>query len=144
MEEVIQQSRMIEMKNACVHFMFAYQKKDVSLMMSFCDPDGEVFFTSLGESGRGKIHGLGRNIWSLLLDCFPDMDNTVDAIVSEGSAVRCQVLITGTQEKDFPGIENKGKHFESDHIFIFHLNEENKIKYIEIHWDHNDLVQQLS
>lgn len=144
MEQLIQQSRMIEMKNACVHFMFAYQKKDVPLMMSFCDPDGVVFFTSLGEQGKGKIHELGKNIWSSLIDCFPDINNTIDAIVSEGNAVRCQVLITGRQEKDFPGIKNKGNHFESDHIFIFHLNEDNKITYIEVHWDHNDLVRQLS
>jgi hypothetical protein len=144
MENVKQQIRMIELKNNCVQFMFAYQQKNVPLMMSFCDQDGQVFFASLGETGRGKIGDLGRNLWTLLCDCFPDIYNTVDAIVSEGDFVRCQVLITGTQEKDFAGIENKRKHFESDHIFIFHLNEKEKIDGIEVQWNHEDLVRQLS
>ena len=144
MENVLQPSRMIEMKNACIHFMFAYQKKDVPLMMSFCDPEGEVYFKPLGENGKGKIGELGKNLWSLLTECFPDIDNTVDAIVSEGDRVRCQVMISGTQVKDFAGIENKGKHFDSDHIFIFHLNEDNKIDRVQIEWNHEDFVRQLS
>ena len=143
MEQVLQQTRMIEMKDACVQFMFAYQKKDVDPMLSFCDLDGEVFFKPLGDAGKGKIGELGKQLWTLLIDCFPDIYNTVDAIVSEGDLVRCQVLISGTQKKDFAGIENKGEHFDSDHIFIFHLNDKNKIDSITVSWDHADLCRQL-
>jgi predicted ester cyclase len=143
MEQVLQQTRMIEMKDACVQFMFAYQKKDVGRMLSFCDLQGEVFFTSLGEAGKGKIGELGKNLWTMLIDSFPDIDNTIDAIVSEDDTVKCQVMISGTQAKDFAGIENKGKHFDSDHIFIFHLNEENKIDSITITWNHADFCRQL-
>ncbi|PSR52367.1 hypothetical protein AHMF7605_01925 [Adhaeribacter arboris] len=144
MEQLQVQTRKIEMKNACVHFMFSYQNKDVSRMMRFCDPAGEVYFVPLGEAGRGKIGELGQNLWSLLIECFPDINNTIDAIVSEGEYIRCQVLITGTQAQDFAGIPNKGKKFNSDHIFIFHLNENNKIDNIEIQWNHEDFVRQLS
>jgi len=144
MEKVLKESPMIEMKNSCVQFMFAYQKKDVPLMMSFCDQGGEVYFKPLGENGKGIIGGLGKDLWTLLIECFPDIDNTVDAIVSEGENVRCQVLISGMQAKDFAGIESKGKHFESDHIFIFHLNNKNKIDRVEIEWNHSDFVKQLS
>ena len=144
MQQVQEQTRVIELKNHCVQFMFAYQQKDISKMMSFCDPEGEVNFKSLGEAGRGKIGELGKNLWSLLCDCFPDINNTIDAIVSEGDSVRCQVLISGTQAKEFAGIENKGKHFDSDHIFIFHLNADRKIDNIEIEWDHDNFVKQLS
>ena len=52
MQQLQEQTRMIELKNNCVQFMFAYQKKDVELMMSFCDPEGEVYFKPLGEAGR--------------------------------------------------------------------------------------------
>ena len=144
MEQLQEQTRMIELKNNCVQFMFAYQKKDVELMMSFCDPEGEVYFKPLGEAGLGKIGELGKNLWTMLIDAFPDIHNTVDAIVSEGDQVKCQVLITGTQAKDFAGVANKGDHFESDHIFIFRLNEKGKIDRIEIEWDHEDFVRQLS
>ncbi len=144
MENILEQTRFIEMKNACIHFMFAYQKKNVSQMMTFCDPEGEVFFMPLGENGKGRIGELGKHLWSLLIECFPDIDNTVDAIVSEGDAIRCQVMISGTQAKDFAGIVNKAKHFASDHIFIFHLNNHNKIDNIRIEWNHENFVKQLS
>ena len=144
MEAVQQQTRMLELKDNCVQFMFAYQQKNVDRMLSFCDADGEVFFKPLGDAGKGKIGELGRGIWTALCDSFPDIHNTVDAIVSDGDSVRCQVMISGTQVKDFAGIPSKGGHFDSDHIFIFQLNDENKIDRIEIEWNHEDFVRQLS
>ncbi|GAC1420601.1 MAG: hypothetical protein NVS1B13_19020 [Flavisolibacter sp.] len=143
MESLLKQAQAIEMKNSCVQFMFAYQKKDVPLMLSFCDPLGDIYFKPMGAAGKGTIGSLGKQIWNLLIECFPDIDNTVDAIVSEQDNIRCQVMITGTQRKDFAGIINKGKHFESDHIFIFHLNEGGKIDKIEVEWDHSDFSKQL-
>lgn len=144
METLVKQDRQLSLKNACIQFMFAYQQKNVEKMLSFCDPNGEVYFKPLGEDGRGKIGELGKAIWSSLIECFPDIDNTVDAsIAEEADAVRCQVVIRGTQAKDFAGITNKGKHFDSDHIFIFHLNPANKIDSIHISWDHEDFKKQL-
>ena len=125
--------------------MFAYQQKDVDKMLSFCDPDGTVEFKPLGAAGVGKIGELGRAIWESLIQSFPDIDNTLDAAVADDTrTVRCQVVITGTQKKDFAGIKSNGKRFDSDHIFIFHLNEENRIDYISVEWDHADFQRQLA
>lgn len=144
METAIQQQRQLSLKNACVNFMFAYQQRNVDKMLSFCDPEGEIFFKPLGEYGKGKIYELGKGLWTSLIDSFPDLDNTVDAAIAEdGERVRCQVVISGTQAKDFAGITNKGKHFDSDHIFIFRLNPSGKIDKIEIEWDHEDFQKQL-
>jgi len=144
MTTIIEQQRELSLKNACVSFMFAYQQRNVDKMLSFCDPGGDVFFKPLGESGKGKIMELGKAIWTSLIDCFPDIDNTVDAAIAEdGESVRCQVVIRGTQAKDFAGIVSKGKHFDSDHIFIFRLNPAGKIARIEIEWDHEDFKRQL-
>ena len=144
METLVLQQQELSLKNACVQFMFAYQQRNVDKMLSFCDPDGDVFFEPLGESGKGKIGELGKGIWTALVDCFPDIDNTVDASIAEDAgSVRCQVVIRGTQAKDFAGITNKGLHFDSDHIFIFHLNPEQKIDSIKINWDHEDFKKQL-
>ncbi len=143
METTLQQQT-LSIKNACVEFMFAYQQKNIDKMMSLCDPNGMVHFTSLGDAGNGKIGELGKGIWTALIDCFPDIDNTLDAAVAEDEhTVRCQVVIRGTQAKDFADIPNKGFHFDSDHIFIFHLNDQNKIDDINITWDHADLKKQL-
>lgn len=145
MDTLVKQQHELSLKNACVEFMFAYQQKNVERMLSLCDEDGEVNFIPLGDAGKGTIGELGRAIWSGLIGSFPDIDNTLDAAVAEKeNTVRCQVVISGTQEKDFAGIENKGKHFDSDHIFIFHLNPHNKIDSIHISWDHADFQKQLS
>src|SRR5215831_15834664 len=129
----IEQQKELSLKNACVSFMFAYQQRNVDKMLSFCDASGDVIFKPLGEQGKGKIVELGKAIWTLLIDCFPDLDNTVDAAIAEdGESVRCQVMIRGTQAKDFAGIINRGKQFDSDHIFIFRLNPSGKINRIEI------------
>lgn len=144
MDTLVKQQHELSLKNACVEFMFAYQQRNVERMLSLCDIDGEVFFIPLGDAGKGTIGELGRALWSGLIDSFPDIDNTLDAAVAEDeNTVRCQVLISGTQEKDFAGIENKSKHFDSDHIFIFHLNRDNKIDSIHISWDHADFQKQL-
>jgi hypothetical protein len=145
METLVKKQRELNLKNACVQFMFAYQQRDVEKMLSFCDPDGEVYFKPLGEAGRGQLGQLGRGLWSALIDAFPDIDNTLDAAVAEDeNTVRCQVVIRGTQAKDFANIPSKGQHFESDHIFIFHLNDNNKIDAIQIEWPHEDFVRQLT
>mgnify|MGYP000849031608 FL=1 len=144
MDTLVKQQHELSLKNACVEFMFAYQQKNVDKMLSLCVANGDVNFAPLGDAGKGKIGELGKAIWSGLIDSFPDIDNTLDAAVAEeGNTVRCQVVIRGTQEKDFAGIENKGKHFDSDHIFIFHLNPGNKIDSIHISWDHADFQRQL-
>jgi predicted ester cyclase len=134
----------LSLKNSCVEFLFAYQQKNIEKMMALCHPDGTVNFTPLREQGKGKIHELGKGIWSALIDCFPDIDNTLDAAVAEDAeTVRCQVVIRGTQKKDFADIPSKGLSFDSDHIFIFHLNNENLIDQITITWNHADLKRQL-
>ena len=144
MDTLIAQQQQLSFKNACVEFMFAYQQRNVEKMLSFCDPEGSVYFEPLGEAGKGTIGVLGKNIWTSLIDSFPDIDNTLDAAVADGeSTVTCQVVIRGTQAKDFAGINNKGQHFDSDHIFIFHLNPQNSIDNIRISWDHADFQKQL-
>ncbi|HEX2536169.1 MAG TPA: nuclear transport factor 2 family protein [Chitinophagaceae bacterium] len=139
-----QQQQEIRIKNAAVQFMFAYQQRSVEKMLRLCDPEGAIRFHPLGENGTGTIGTLGRQLWTALIDCFPDIDNTLDAAVAEDArTVRCQVVIRGTQAKDFAGIENKGRHFDSDHIFIFRLNEEGRIDSIEVDWNHADFCKQL-
>src|SRR5690349_13903337 len=110
--QTLDQQVVLSLKNKCVQFMFAYQQKDVDKMMSFCDPNGVVEFLPLGEAGVGKIGELGRGIWEALINSFPNIDNTLDAAVADDTrTVRCQVVIRGTQKKDFAGIASQGKHF---------------------------------
>lgn len=144
MEDAVKMKHELSLKNACVEFMFAYQQKNIEKMLSFCDPDGIIEFLPLGAAGIGTIGTLGKGIWTALTDSFPDIDNTLDAAVAENAnSVRCQVVIRGTQAKDFADIENKGKHFDSDHIFVFRFDSDNRIEHISVSWDHNDFKTQL-
>ena len=130
---------------ACIEFFSSYQEKDILKMMLLCEPSGEVIFEPLGTAGKGEIGGFGKSLWLALMAAFPDLDNTV--IKAEYSrdtnSVVCTVSIFGTQEKEFAGIPSKGNRFESDHVFVFHFNQDDKIDRININWDHQRFTQQL-
>ena len=144
MDTLVKQQHELSLKNACVEFMFAYQQRNVDRMLQSCELNGEVNFLPMGDAGKGSIGELGKAIWTSLIDCFPDIDNTLDAAVAEDdTTVKCQVVIRGTQAKDFAGITSKGLHFDSDHIFIFRINDANKITGITVSWDHADFQKQL-
>ncbi|MET0636591.1 MAG: nuclear transport factor 2 family protein [Chitinophagaceae bacterium] len=136
--------RQIDLKEACVNFMFSYQQKDVPAMLSYCSPTATVFFQPLGENGKGTVAELGKALWEGLIASFPDLDNTIDStIANDEDTIRCQVVIRGTQQSDFADIINKRKGFESEHIFIFKLDGQGKISHIDIKWDHTYLKKQL-
>jgi ketosteroid isomerase-like protein len=127
-----------------IEFFSAYQEMDIDRMLNLCTDNGTVFFTPLGEAGKGKIKELGKNLWLMLMECFPDLDNTVIFTKADSTGnVTCNVKIYGTQAKDFAGIPTKGLRFDSDHIFIFHFNEDNLIDAIRITWDHVSFSRQL-
>lgn len=140
----VEKSHTLDVKSNAIAFVFAYQQQNIEKMLSLCDLNGSVYFKPLGDDGRGTIGGLGKTLWSMLIDCFPNLDNTFNAAVLDPDGrVCCQVDIRGKQAKDFAGIPSKGKEFENDHIFIFHHNKEGKIDDIEIEWNHADFQKQL-
>jgi predicted ester cyclase len=79
-----------------------------------------------------------------LIDCFPNLDNTVDTMQVEDEAVTCRVVIFGTQEKEFLGLPSKGLRFETEHIFVFQFDENDQITDLTIDWDHPSFVEQLT
>ncbi len=142
--ETIAKNPTLDLKGSAINFMFAYAEQDMEKMMSLCDTEGEVWFKPLGEDGRGKIGELGKGLWSTLIDCFPNLNNTVDsAVLDSDGDVRCQVVIRGKQAKDFAGITCKEEEFDSDHIFIFQHDPQGKISSIHIEWNHADFQRQL-
>jgi predicted ester cyclase len=131
-------------KHPAIQFLFAYQEQDIDGMLALCHPAGTVHFRPLGDHGRGRLHELGRDIWSSIVECFPDITNTVDAATREpDGSVRAQVLISGTQAKDFAGITSQGLRFSSDHVFIFQLDPDDRITDLQVEWDHADFSRQL-
>lgn len=131
------------LKGPCIDFMFAYAEQNIEKMLHLCDPEGIVAFQPMGENGKGTIGELGKTIWLSLIECFPNITNVVHSAVKEADNIQCKVLISGTQAKDFAGIISKGNTFQSDHIFVFKLNDNNKIENIQVVWNHADFQRQL-
>lgn len=119
MEFLQHQQLKLSFKNKGVEFMFAYQQKNVSKMLPFCDAGGTVEFISLRAAGKGRIGEPCKNIQTTPIDCFANIDNTLDAAVAEDTnTVRSPVVICGTQAKDVAGIPNTGKSFDRNHILF--------------------------
>jgi hypothetical protein len=133
-------------KGVCLEFFSAYQEMELDRMLGLCDPQGTISFIPLGSDFIGKINEVGKAVWAALMDSFPDLDNTViDQHYDEAAnAVTCIVDIFGTQQKDFAGLPALGKRFQSEHIFIFKFTEEDKIMDIQINWNHESFVEQLT
>lgn len=149
MNTTIQQQERIEVlakKGTCIEFFSAYQDMDVDRMLSLCEQEGTISFVPLGPDYSGKIYETGKAVWSALMDSFPNLDNTVKSQQYDATTdtVTCQVVIFGKQEKEFAGLPPKGNSFDSDHIFIFRFNEDGKISDLNIQWDHESFVSQLS
>jgi hypothetical protein len=127
-----------------LEFFSAYQDLELDRMLKLCQPEGKISFEPLGDEGKGKIYELGHFLWGTLMECFPDIDNTVISTeADENDNIIAKVKIFGTQVKDFAGIPSKGKRFDSDHIFIFHFDNEGLIDNININWDHSSFCTQL-
>ena len=133
-------------KGTCIEFFSAYQDMDLDRMLGLCDKEGTIAFVPLGDAFKGKIHEVGKGLWSALMDSFPNLDNTVKNQVhnEDENTVTCQVVIFGTQEKDFAGIPDNGNDFDSDHIFIYRFDNAGKVTDINISWDHDRFVKQLA
>jgi hypothetical protein len=144
--ETIKKENLSELtrKGTCIEFFSAYQDLDTDRMIGLAIPEATVSFIPLGEDGKGLFHEFGKGVWNLLMDCFPDLDNTVDAMVAGNEVIKCKVLIFGSQKKDFLGLPAKGLRFESEHIFVFRFNADDQIVDLTIDWDHAGFVAQLS
>ncbi|UFH53209.1 ester cyclase [Spirosoma sp. KNUC1025] len=130
-------------KGACLAFFSAYQDMDTARMIQLATPDATVHFEPMGEDGKGSFWEFGKTVWQLLMDCFPDLDNTVDSLTAEGDTVIAHVAIFGTQAQDFMGITSKGLRFNSDHVFVFRFDEADRITDLSINWDHASFCKQL-
>lgn len=130
-------------KGACLAFFNAYDDLDTARMIGLAAPNATVHFLPLGNDGRGSFWEFGKAVWDLLIDCFPDISNTVDSLTAEDDRVMANVTIEGTQAKDFMGVVSKGRRFTCDHIFVFRFNEVDQIQQLTIDWNHAEFVNQL-
>jgi len=131
-------------QGACLAFFTAYDDLDTARMIGLAAPDATVHFLPLGNDGLGSFWEFGKTVWDLLINCFPDISNTVDKLTADGDTMTANVTIGGTQASEFMGIASKGCRFDSDHVFVFEFNQADQIQHLTINWDHAGFVRQLS
>jgi steroid delta-isomerase-like uncharacterized protein len=86
---------------------------------------------------------VGKAIWSGLLDAFPDLAVRVQSAFGDEHNVAAEVLIGGTQRKDFFGIPSKGKHYDLPHAFLLEVDDSDRITRITSYWDNASFYLQL-
>ena len=62
-----------------------------------------------------------KQVWSLLLHAFPDLDVHVEDVIAEGDKLVCRNTVTGTHEGDFMGIAPTGRRITYKEIMIFRV-----------------------
>ena len=128
-------------------FFAAYNAHDVNSMLKVCSEDAQLRYVPMGRQGQGKVHELGKTIWSSLIDALPDLRVTVQSIFGDERNAGAEVIIGGTQKKDIHYgqvlIPNQGKHYDLEHAFLLRLNDSGLISDIAAYWDNASFYLQL-
>ena len=124
-------------------FFAAYNAHKEQEMLAACSDDAQLRYVPMGDQGEGKVREVGKTIWSGLIDAFPDLTVTAQRVFSDGTNAAAEVMIGGTQKKDFLGIPNQGKRYDLPHAFLLTLNESGRITQITCYWDNASFYLQL-
>ncbi|MEA2255075.1 MAG: hypothetical protein QOG35_1120 [Solirubrobacteraceae bacterium] len=124
-------------------FFDAYDRHDVEAMLGHLSDDAEIRYVPMGDQGRGPAREVGRAIWSGLIDAFPDLRIHVESMFGDDRHVAAEVVIGGTQRKDFAGIRNQGRHYDLPHAFLLTLTDGGRITLIACYWDNASFYGQL-
>jgi steroid delta-isomerase-like uncharacterized protein len=132
-------------------FFDAYRAHDVEAMVNLCS-DGADFhyvpFEIWGKQrvlrGDGKVRGVGKVLWTGLIESFPDLTNEVMAIYAgDAGSVAAEVTIGGTQAKVWGTVDCRGRNFAVRHLFLFGVGRAGLIDQVSAYWDSADFHRQL-
>ena len=124
-------------------FFTAYSQHNVNRMIQAFSEDAEMRYPPLGPQGEGRARELGKQIWSGLIDAFPDLHVTVKSMFGDERNVAAEVLVGGTQSKDFHDIPNQGRHYEVPIAFFLRIDDKGRITEIAAYWDNISVYSQL-
>jgi steroid delta-isomerase-like uncharacterized protein len=97
----------------------------------------------MGSQGHGLIREVGKEIWSRLIDAFPDLSVRVQSIFGDERNAAAEVMIGGTQRKQFLNIPSQGKRYDLPHAFLLAINDHDLITAVTAYWDNVSFYSQL-
>jgi steroid delta-isomerase-like uncharacterized protein len=132
-------------------FFAAYREHDVSAMADLCADNAgfrylpvEIWGKQRVVRGDGKVHGIGRVIWSGLITAFPDLSNEVTSLsTAQDGTVVAEVTLSGTQAGPWGVTASKGQHYTLPHLFVLHVNADGLIDSVTAYWDNASFYRQL-
>jgi ketosteroid isomerase-like protein len=132
-------------------FFTAYRQHDVPAMADLCADNADFHYLPVEIWGKqrvirgdGKVHGIGRVIWSGLIAAFPDLSNEVTSLsTAADGTVAAEVTLSGTQAAAWGVIASKGQQFALPHLFVLHINAGGLIDSITAYWDNASFYRQL-
>lgn len=62
-------------------------------------------------------------VWAEALAAIPDIRHTIQEVVVEGGVEMARVIVTGTMQSSFAGIDAAGRSFQIDQAVITHLRD---------------------
>ena len=141
----------IDPTNVVNSFFDAYREHDVERMVGLCDDMAgyrsvpfELWRKQRVIRGDGKVTTIGKVLWTGLIEAFPDLTNEVTKIISGNDGrVAAEVVICGTQAKDWGSIRSRGQSFRSPHLFVLQINDDQKIADITSYSDNASVRIQL-
>jgi steroid delta-isomerase-like uncharacterized protein len=129
--------------DAARSFFAAYDAHDVNKMVAALSEDARFRYVPMGKEGEGKAREMGKAFWSGLIDAFPDLYVRLDSVFGDEHHAAAEVMIGGTQRKDFLGIPNQGKHYDLPHCFLLATNDRDLVTGITCYWDNVTFYSQL-
>jgi ketosteroid isomerase-like protein len=132
-------------------FFEAYREHDIERMVDLCDDMAgfrsvpfELWRKQRVIRGDGKVCTIGKILWTGLIESFPDLSNEVTKIISGNDGyVAAEIVLSGTQAKHWGSIKSRGRSFHSPHLFVFHINDDEKIDNITSYSDNASVRVQL-
>jgi steroid delta-isomerase-like uncharacterized protein len=124
-------------------FFDAYDHHDVDAMLARCADDAQLRYVPLGEQGRGPIRDVGQAFWRGLIDAFPDLSVRMESGFGDERHVAAEVVIGGTQRKDFFDIPSQGRRYDLPHAFLLALDDGGRIAEVACYWDNASFYGQL-
>ena len=128
-------------------FFDAYRAHDVERMVDLCDLNADFSYVPFEAWGRqrvvrgdGKVCTIGKTFWTTLIDCFPDLTNEVTwTTEDDGGNVAVEVVIGGTQAKDFKTIPGKGQSIALSGVAVYEMDGD-LVREDHSYWDNATLL----
>ena len=129
----------------CLAFFSFLEDNNFERILAQCSPGAIIEFEPLGESFKGTVSGIGRIVWSALIESFPDLRIELKDMDwdKEGRKTRCLVSLQGTQLYPFVDIKNTGHSLNITQYFNLYFDDNAKIDLIRVQWNHEEFINQL-